>query len=193
MGGFAPDLNCWVSRKENTVWTPKITEYDLYSETKIYILILVDFGPVFGQSLPRDNYQRLRLENARKQTKITREADSFRDHVPFDPQKSKSAHTSYPDHALRTIYPGVGWLPGALLHKSPLAESTHVSPLGRGEPQLAPCAPAVAVAGVAETITDWALCRKLKFRFLFWSVFGRFPAKGGRKTIATGSGSTKGA
>ncbi len=40
------------------------TEQDLYEETEIYILVLTDFGPVFGQSGARGRHEWPRLGNA---------------------------------------------------------------------------------------------------------------------------------
>ncbi len=54
------------------------TEKDLYSETKIYILVLADFRPVFGsKSWARGRCERPRLDKRRRnQRTLARETDA---------------------------------------------------------------------------------------------------------------------
>ncbi len=52
------------------------TEWDSNKKTKIQIGVLVEFGPVSGQSWAADRYQRLRLEKRREhQRKLTRKTN----------------------------------------------------------------------------------------------------------------------
>ncbi len=64
-----------------------------YWEIIIYILILVDIGPVFGQSWARDRYEPPRLDKwCINQRRIFRETDSMAVNI--------SSVTLYPEHTI---------------------------------------------------------------------------------------------